>query len=96
MEYVVYHASHDIGGVPVIDLGSGISHEDIMLCRNDIPGALPWLRRDGRKVSCAIRSYLSTAAKHGLIFFGALVKLAEARPWMARHNVIMAERILGT
>lgn len=31
---------------------------------------------------CAIRSYLSTAAKHGLPFFSALVMLTEDRPWM--------------
>ena len=30
---------------------------------------------------CAIRSYLSTAAKHGLNFFDALVMLAEGEPW---------------
>ncbi len=31
---------------------------------------------------CAIRSYLSTAAKHGLSFFDALVMLTEDHPWM--------------
>ncbi len=31
---------------------------------------------------CAIRSYLSTAAKHDLGFFTALVMLTEGRPWM--------------
>jgi transposase len=31
---------------------------------------------------CAIRSYLSTAAKHSLTFFDALVMLTENRPWM--------------
>jgi transposase len=31
---------------------------------------------------CAIRSYLSTAAKHGLGFFDALVMLTEGEPWM--------------
>jgi hypothetical protein len=29
----------------------------------------------------AIRSYLSTAAKHGHSFFDALVMLTEAEPW---------------
>jgi hypothetical protein len=29
-----------------------------------------------------IRSYLSTAAKHGLHFFDALVMLTEGPPWM--------------
>jgi Family of unknown function (DUF6444) len=31
---------------------------------------------------CAIRSYLSTAAKHGLSFFDALLMLTENRPWI--------------
>ena len=31
---------------------------------------------------CAIRSYLSTAAKHGKHFFDCLVMLAEGRPWL--------------
>ena len=31
---------------------------------------------------CAIRSYLSTAAKHGLTFFDALVMLTQGQPWM--------------
>jgi transposase len=36
----------------------------------------------GAQQFCAIRSYLSTAAKHGLPFFTALVTLTEGRPWM--------------
>jgi transposase len=36
----------------------------------------------GAKQFCAIRSYLSTAAKHGQHLFDALVKLADGRPWM--------------
>ena len=35
----------------------------------------------GARQFCAIRSYLSTAAKHGLSFFDALVMLTENRPW---------------
>jgi hypothetical protein len=31
---------------------------------------------------CAIRSYLSTAAKHGRAFFDALIMLTSDRPWM--------------
>jgi hypothetical protein len=31
---------------------------------------------------CAIRSYLSTAAKHGMHFIEALVMLAEGNPWI--------------
>jgi transposase len=36
----------------------------------------------GARQFCAIRSYLSTAAKHGISFFGALVMLTEGQPWM--------------
>ena len=36
----------------------------------------------GARQFCAIRSYLSTAAKHGLGFFNALVMLTEGRPWL--------------
>ena len=36
----------------------------------------------GARQFCAIRSYLSTAAKHGLSFFDALVMLADGVPWM--------------
>jgi hypothetical protein len=36
----------------------------------------------GARQFCAIRSYLSTAAKHGLSFFDALIMLAEGEPWM--------------
>ena len=36
----------------------------------------------GARQFCAIRSYLSTAAKHGLGLFDALVMLAEGQPWM--------------
>jgi transposase len=36
----------------------------------------------GARQFCAIRSYLSTAAKHGRSLFDALITLAESRPWM--------------
>jgi len=36
----------------------------------------------GARQFCAIRGYLSTAAKHGLTFFDALVMLTEGQPWM--------------
>jgi hypothetical protein len=36
----------------------------------------------GARQFCAIRSYLSTAAKHGLSFFDALVTLTEGEPWI--------------
>ena len=43
---------------------------------------------------CAIRSYLSTAAKHGLGLFDALVMLTEGEPWMpvaARANTTASD-----
>jgi hypothetical protein len=36
----------------------------------------------GAQQFCAIRSYLSTAAKHGVTFFNALVPLTGGQPWM--------------
>jgi transposase len=36
----------------------------------------------GARQFCAIRSYLSTAAKHGLGVFDSLVMLTEGQPWM--------------
>ncbi|HEX7160582.1 MAG TPA: transposase [Trebonia sp.] len=36
----------------------------------------------GARQFCAIRSYLSTAAKHDLSFFNVLVMLTEGRPWI--------------
>ena len=36
----------------------------------------------GARQFCAIRSYLSTAAKHGLSFYDALVMLTEGQPWI--------------
>jgi transposase len=36
----------------------------------------------GARQFCAIRSYLSTVAKHGMAFFDALVLLTEGRPWV--------------
>jgi hypothetical protein len=48
--------------------------------RQKVSGCLRTLT--GARQFCAIRSYLSTAAKHGLSFFGALVMLTENRPWI--------------
>jgi hypothetical protein len=48
--------------------------------RQKVSGCLRTLA--GARHFCAIRSYLSTAAKHGLSFFDALVMLTEGRPWM--------------
>jgi transposase len=46
--------------------------------RQKISGSLRTLT--GARQFCAIRSYLSTAAKHGLSSFDALVMLTENRP----------------
>ena len=48
--------------------------------RQKISGCLRTLT--GAKQFCAIRSYSSTAAKHGSHFFDTLIMLAEGRPWM--------------
>jgi transposase len=58
------------------------SERDIRMIklRQKVSGCLRTLT--GARQFCAIRSYLSTAAKHGLNFFDALVKLTQGHPWM--------------
>lgn len=58
------------------------SERDIRMIklRQKVSGCLRTLT--GAEQFCAIRSYLSTAAKHGTHFFHALVTLAEGRAWM--------------
>lgn len=58
------------------------SERDIRMIklRQKVSGCMRTLT--GAKQFCAIRSYLSTAAKHGVNFFDALVQLAEGRAWM--------------
>jgi transposase len=58
------------------------SERDIRMIklRQKISGCLRTLL--GAQQFCAIRSYLSTAAKHGHQLFDALVMLTEGRPWM--------------
>jgi transposase len=58
------------------------SERDIRMIklRQKVSGGLRTLT--GAKQFCAIRSYLSTAAKHGMHFFDALVMLADGHPWM--------------
>lgn len=58
------------------------SERDIRMIklRQKISGCLRTLA--GAKQFCAIRSYLSTAAKHGRTSFDALVTLAEGQAWM--------------
>jgi transposase len=66
-------------GIPANNNGS---ERDIRMAKlkQKVSGGLRTLT--GARQFCAIRSYLSTAAKHGLHFFGALVMLTEDRPWM--------------
>ena len=62
------------------------SERDIRMIklRQKISGCLRTLA--GARQFCAIRSYLSTAAKQGLSFFDALVMLTEGQPFeMARR-----------
>ncbi|WP_407671478.1 IS66 family transposase [Parafrankia elaeagni] len=58
------------------------SERDIRMIklRQKVSGCLRTLT--GARQFCAIRSYLSTATKHGIPQFSALVQLAEGRPWM--------------
>ena len=62
------------------------SERDIRMIklRQKISGCLRTLT--GAQQFCAIRSYLSTAAKHGLHFFEVLVMLSEGRPWLPAHQ----------
>ncbi|MGO8883638.1 MAG: IS66 family transposase [Streptosporangiaceae bacterium] len=57
------------------------SERDIRMTklRQKVSGCLRTLA--GARQFCAIRSYLSTAAKHGLSLFAALVMLTENQPW---------------
>ncbi len=48
--------------------------------RQKVSGCLRTLT--GAEQFCAIRSYLATAAKHGIHFFESLVALATGRPWL--------------
>lgn len=58
------------------------SERDIRMVklRQKVSGCLRTLT--GAKQFCAIRSYLSTAAKHGQRLFDVLVMLVEGRPWL--------------
>ena len=62
------------------------SERDIRMIklRQKISGCLRTLT--GAKHFCAIRSYLSTATKHGKHFFEVLVMLAEGRPWLPTNS----------
>jgi len=58
------------------------SERDIRMIklRQKVSGCLRTLT--GARQFCTIRSYLSTAAKHGRTHFDALVMLTEGRPWL--------------
>ena len=58
------------------------SERDIRMIklRQKVSGSLRTLT--GAQQFCAIRSYLSTAAKHGHTLFNTLVMIAEGRPWL--------------
>lgn len=58
------------------------SERDIRMIkiRQKVSGCLRSLT--GAKQFCAIRSYLSTAAKHGKHLFNTLVMLAQGHPWL--------------
>jgi transposase len=62
------------------------SERDIRMVklRQKISGCLHTLT--GATQFCAIRSYLSTAAKHGRNFFDTLVMLANGHPWLPTHS----------
>ena len=62
------------------------SERDIRMIklRQKVSGCLRTLT--GARQFCAIRSYVSTAAKPGRGFFDTLVMLAEGRPWMPAHQ----------
>jgi transposase len=62
------------------------SERDIRMIklRQKVSGCLRTLT--GATQFCAIRSYLSTAAKHGRNFFDVLAMLTEGHPWMPAHQ----------
>jgi transposase len=67
---------------PRVPADNNGSERDIRMIklRQKVSGCLRTLT--GAQQFCAIRSYLSTAAKHGRHFFATLVMLAEGRPWL--------------
>jgi transposase len=62
------------------------SERDIRMIklRQKVSGCLRSLT--GAQQFCAIRSYLSTAAKHGRNSFDTLVMLADGHPWLPAHS----------
>ena len=62
------------------------SERDIRMIklRQKVSGCLRTLT--GAQQFCAIRSYLSTAAKHGRTFFDTLAMLTQGQPWLPAHQ----------
>jgi transposase len=59
----------------------GVPGGDRMIkLRQKVSGCLRTLA--GAEQFCAIRSYLATAAKHGIHFLESLVALAQGCPWL--------------
>ena len=67
---------------PRVPADNNGSERDIRMIklRQKVSGCLRTLT--GAQQLCAIRSYLSTTAKHGRHFFTTLVMLAEGNPWL--------------
>ena len=68
------------------DFGKRLAEREIRMVklRQKVSGCLRTLT--GAKQFCAIRSYLSTAAKHGRTVFDTLVMLAEGHPWLPTYQ----------
>jgi hypothetical protein len=56
--------------------------------RQKISGCLRTLT--GARQFCALRSYLSTTAKHGIAMLDVLARLAMGRPWLPTDTDIAA------
>lgn len=69
-------------GDPRVSFDNNAAEREIRMIklRQKVSGCLRTLT--GAEQFCAIRSYLATAAKHGVHFFESLVALAEGRPWL--------------
>jgi hypothetical protein len=46
----------------------------------------------GAESFCAIRSYLATAARHGITWVDALTRTAEGKPLDPRHHLMLIQR----
>lgn len=78
---LVVSLRNELAGVRALPDNNG-TERDIRMAKlkQKVSGCLRTMT--GARQFCAIRSYLSTAAKNGLTFIDALVALTEGRPWM--------------